>query len=280
MRCGPSCFSTRSLLVWTTPMLIAPFVEEDRPWEGAGGRLPGGLASTGVRRSYRPSSRGARAGPFGTAFAVSRPSTATFERGFTRESSHAAQDPGVLRLRLTVLLSSGVSATRSDPRQGRRGRVDAVRASARAPADPASRGRLPPEGLVAVGLPDGRADGRPDRPARGLAPAAHATAFEGYQYAREHGKGNDYNVRVLEAFFVEGRDIGDVGVLTKLAGEVGLDDPEVRGGLAVPEVPGGPPPGPPSCLRGGRGERRADVRHRRTRLDRLAGPGDAGSGDR
>jgi predicted DsbA family dithiol-disulfide isomerase len=49
-------------------------------------------------------------------------------------------------------------------------------------------------------------------------------AFEGYQYASEHGKGNDYNHRVLGAFFVEGRDIGDLGVLTKLAGEVGLDE--------------------------------------------------------
>ncbi len=57
-----------------------------------------------------------------------------------------------------------------------------------------------------------------------VSPQPHThLAFEGYQYAREHGKGNDYNVRVLEAFFVEGRDIGDVGVLTKLAGEVGLD---------------------------------------------------------
>lgn len=57
-----------------------------------------------------------------------------------------------------------------------------------------------------------------------VSPQPHThLAFEGYQYAREHGKGNDYNVRVLEAFFRDGRDIGDVGVLTKLAGEVGLD---------------------------------------------------------
>jgi predicted DsbA family dithiol-disulfide isomerase len=60
-----------------------------------------------------------------------------------------------------------------------------------------------------------------------VSPQPHThLAFEGYQYAREHGKGNEYNHRVLEAFFVEGRDIGDVGVLTKLAGEVGLDDKE------------------------------------------------------
>ena len=34
-----------------------------------------------------------------------------------------------------------------------------------------------------------------------VSPQPHThLAFEGYQYAREHGKGNDYNHRVLEAF--------------------------------------------------------------------------------
>lgn len=56
-------------------------------------------------------------------------------------------------------------------------------------------------------------------------------AFEGFQYAQEHGKGNAYNHRVLEAFFVEGRDIGQVGVLTRLAGEVGLDEAAFRKAL-------------------------------------------------
>lgn len=57
-----------------------------------------------------------------------------------------------------------------------------------------------------------------------VSPQPHShLAFEGYQYAREHGRGNEYNHRVLEAFFVEGRDIGDIGVLATLAGEVGLD---------------------------------------------------------
>src|SRR5262249_12091400 len=58
-----------------------------------------------------------------------------------------------------------------------------------------------------------------------VSPQPHThLAFEGYQYAKEHGKGNDYNTRVLEAFFVEGQDIGRIGVLAKLAGEVGLDE--------------------------------------------------------
>jgi predicted DsbA family dithiol-disulfide isomerase len=57
-----------------------------------------------------------------------------------------------------------------------------------------------------------------------VSPQPHThLAFEGYQFAREHGKGNEYNHRVLAAFFVEGRDIGDTGVLATLAGEVGLD---------------------------------------------------------
>ena len=58
-----------------------------------------------------------------------------------------------------------------------------------------------------------------------VSPQPHThLAFEGYQYAREHGKGNDHNYRVLTAFFVESQDIGDIGVLTKLAGEAGLDE--------------------------------------------------------
>jgi predicted DsbA family dithiol-disulfide isomerase len=65
-----------------------------------------------------------------------------------------------------------------------------------------------------------------------VSPQPHThLAFEGYQYTREHGKGNEYNHRVLEAFFVKGRDIGDVGVLTKLAGEVGLAEKEFEEAL-------------------------------------------------
>jgi predicted DsbA family dithiol-disulfide isomerase len=65
-----------------------------------------------------------------------------------------------------------------------------------------------------------------------VSPQPHShLAFEGYQFAREQGKGNEYNHRVLTAFFVEGRDIGDVGVLTELAGEVGLDGAEFEKAL-------------------------------------------------
>ncbi len=65
-----------------------------------------------------------------------------------------------------------------------------------------------------------------------VSPQPHThLAFEGFQYAKEHGKGNDYNHRVLRAFFVESQDIGDIGVLTKLAGDVGLDEKEFEEAL-------------------------------------------------
>ncbi len=65
-----------------------------------------------------------------------------------------------------------------------------------------------------------------------VSPQPHThLAFEGYQYAREHGKGNEYNHRVLEAFFREGQDIGQIDVLAKLASEVGLDGEEFREAL-------------------------------------------------
>jgi predicted DsbA family dithiol-disulfide isomerase len=65
-----------------------------------------------------------------------------------------------------------------------------------------------------------------------VSPQPHThLAFEGFQCAKEHGKGNDYNHRVLRAFFVEGQDIGDIGVLTRLAGEVGLYEKEFEAAL-------------------------------------------------
>jgi predicted DsbA family dithiol-disulfide isomerase len=65
-----------------------------------------------------------------------------------------------------------------------------------------------------------------------VSPQPHThLAFEGYQFATEHGKGNDYNHRVLQAFFVESQDIGQIDVLTKLAGEVGLEEREFEEAL-------------------------------------------------
>lgn len=65
-----------------------------------------------------------------------------------------------------------------------------------------------------------------------VSPQPHThLAFEGFQYAKEHGKANEYNHRVLKAFFVEGQDIGQLDVLANLAGEVGLDRQEFEQAL-------------------------------------------------
>jgi predicted DsbA family dithiol-disulfide isomerase len=65
-----------------------------------------------------------------------------------------------------------------------------------------------------------------------VSPQPHTRlAWEGFQFAKERGRGSEYNHRVLEAFFVEGRDIGDPGVLAELAGEVGLGAPDFRAAL-------------------------------------------------
>jgi predicted DsbA family dithiol-disulfide isomerase len=65
-----------------------------------------------------------------------------------------------------------------------------------------------------------------------VSPQPHThLAWEGYQFAREHGQGNAYNHRVLTAFFVDGLDIGRPEVLTDLAGEVGLNAEAFRAAL-------------------------------------------------
>ncbi len=56
-------------------------------------------------------------------------------------------------------------------------------------------------------------------------------AFEGFQYAKEHAKANEYNHRVMKAFFQEEMDIGKVNVLTELATQIGLNGEEFRRAL-------------------------------------------------
>jgi predicted DsbA family dithiol-disulfide isomerase len=48
-------------------------------------------------------------------------------------------------------------------------------------------------------------------------------AFEGYQFAKENEKGNAYTHRMFKAFFQEEQDIGDIEILTELAGEISLN---------------------------------------------------------
>lgn len=67
-----------------------------------------------------------------------------------------------------------------------------------------------------------------------VSPQPHThLAFEGFQYAKEHGKADEYNHRVFTAFFQESQDIGDIDVLTKLAGEVGLNEEAYREALVT-----------------------------------------------
>lgn len=56
-------------------------------------------------------------------------------------------------------------------------------------------------------------------------------AFEGYQFAREHGKRNEYNHRMFTAFFQDELDIGNIETLTRLADELGLDEKAFRASL-------------------------------------------------
>ncbi|MDT0492512.1 DsbA family oxidoreductase [Streptomyces griseus] len=59
-----------------------------------------------------------------------------------------------------------------------------------------------------------------------------ALAFEGYQYAAEHGLGTEYTRRMFRAFFQEDQDLGQTDVLAALAGGIGLDEAGFRAALA------------------------------------------------
>ena len=56
-------------------------------------------------------------------------------------------------------------------------------------------------------------------------------AHEGYQFAERAGCARQYNEAVFNAFFQDDRDIGDIDVLTSLAGHIGLDENEFRTAL-------------------------------------------------
>ncbi len=56
-------------------------------------------------------------------------------------------------------------------------------------------------------------------------------AFEGFQFAKEQGLGDAYNDRMFRAFFQEELNIGEIEVLTELAGEIGLDKQEFKAAI-------------------------------------------------
>jgi predicted DsbA family dithiol-disulfide isomerase len=56
-----------------------------------------------------------------------------------------------------------------------------------------------------------------------VSPQPHTRlAFEGLEFAKDRDRGDEYNDRVMRAFFQESQDIGDSLVLAQLAAEVGL----------------------------------------------------------
>lgn len=65
-----------------------------------------------------------------------------------------------------------------------------------------------------------------------VSPQPHThLAFEGFQYAKEKGKANEYNHRMFTAFFQDELNIGDIDVLTNIGEELGLDHEEFRSSL-------------------------------------------------
>ena len=65
-----------------------------------------------------------------------------------------------------------------------------------------------------------------------VSPQPHThLAFEGYQFAKEQGKGEAYTHRMFRAFFQEEQNIGGVDALATLAGEVGLNVKDFREAL-------------------------------------------------
>lgn len=48
-------------------------------------------------------------------------------------------------------------------------------------------------------------------------------AFEGLEFAKEHGMGKEYNSGVMRAFFQRSEDIGNLDVLAHVASNAGLD---------------------------------------------------------
>lgn len=56
-------------------------------------------------------------------------------------------------------------------------------------------------------------------------------AFEGWFYACDKDKGDIYNDMMYRAYFMDEKDIGDIEVLTEMAGKIGLDQADFRKAL-------------------------------------------------
>jgi predicted DsbA family dithiol-disulfide isomerase len=56
-------------------------------------------------------------------------------------------------------------------------------------------------------------------------------AFQGLEFAKDHGKADRYNDAVFRAFFQQSRDIGKIDVLTDIARDAGLEPEAFRRAL-------------------------------------------------
>lgn len=56
-------------------------------------------------------------------------------------------------------------------------------------------------------------------------------AFEGFLYAQEQEKGEEYTDKVFRAYFIDEKDIGDMEVLCEIAGDMGLERDDFRQAL-------------------------------------------------
>jgi predicted DsbA family dithiol-disulfide isomerase len=61
-------------------------------------------------------------------------------------------------------------------------------------------------------------------------------AHEAAHWAHRQGRFDDYHAAIFRAFFERGADIGDAGVLTSLASELGLDSESLRHALESREL--------------------------------------------
>jgi predicted DsbA family dithiol-disulfide isomerase len=69
-----------------------------------------------------------------------------------------------------------------------------------------------------------------------VSPQPHTRlAHEATEFAKAHGKGGEFAHAVFAAFFQRGEDIGQIDVLARLGGEVGLNADELRRALETSE---------------------------------------------
>jgi len=60
-------------------------------------------------------------------------------------------------------------------------------------------------------------------------------SLEAGEFSKDHGRFNEYHHAVFQAYFSEGKDIGDIGVLAQVGQDSGLDAATLRSALKTGE---------------------------------------------